>query len=75
MLGRACGRVWRRPGPGDGIYLHDSSEIKSQEVMVVLSKKQHANGGRSFQVERNQDDFIVAELLQPGLAHEDKALQ
>lgn len=53
MLRRARGRARRRPGSGDGVYLHDSSEIKSQEVMVSLSKKQHDNGGRSFQVERN----------------------
>lgn len=62
-------------GPGDRVYLHDCGEVKSQEVMASLSKKQHDDGGRSFQVERNQDDFIVAALLQPGLARGDKALQ
>lgn len=40
-------------GPGGRVYLHDCGEVKSQEVMASLSKKQHDDGGRSFQVERN----------------------
>ena len=42
------GKTYGNFGIDTGIYSHDNGEIQSQKVIVLLSKKQHDNGGCSF---------------------------